>query len=233
MIFLNKSVFLEDGTLVIADLHLGYEEALNKDGVFLPKQQYKEIIGDFEDIFDREGRIRRVVILGDLKHEFGKISKQEWREILNFLDFLKERVGRIILIKGNHDDFLNPIAEKKDIEIRDYYQKGKDLFIHGDRKVSEDKFEGVGRVFMGHLHPAISIRRGAKEETYKCFLKGKWGGKEIIILPSFFPLVEGSDIIVEDTNLAYDFNLKDFEVYIVGEEVLDFGKVKDVGKLNS
>jgi hypothetical protein len=230
MRFLNKGVLLEDGSLVIADLHLGYEEALNKEGVFLPKQQYKEIIRDLKEIF-REVEVKRVIILGDLKHEFGKISKQEWREILDFFDFLKKKVGRVILVKGNHDDFLNPIAEKKNLEIRDYYQNEGDLFIHGDKKV---KGNGkVKRVFMGHLHPAISIRRGAKEETYKCFLKGRWGGKDIVILPSFFPLVEGSDVIIEDTNLGYNFNLENFKVYVVGEEVLGFGKVGDAGELNS
>ena len=87
---------------------------------------------------------------------------------------------------------------------------------------------------MGHMHPAISIRKHAKEEKYKCFLVGKWKGKAIVILPSFFPLVEGSDVSMEDANLAREFNFKlsGFDVYVpAGIEVLDFGKLKDVGRL--
>ena len=75
-----------------------------------------------------------------------------------------------------------------------------------------------------------------KEEKYKCFLVGKWKNKEIIILPSFFPLIEGSDVSIENTNLdeKFNFNLKNFEVYIPvpdSFEVLDFGKLGGVGRL--
>ena len=56
-----------------------------------------------------------------------------------------------------------------------------------------------------------------------------------MILPSFFPLVEGADVNIKDTNLAPELKLKldGFEVYVPvsEEEVLDFGKLSVVGRL--
>mgnify|MGYP001574584138 CR=1 FL=1 len=81
------------------------------------------------------------------------------------------------------------------------------------------------------MHPAISIAKNVKKEIYKCFLVGKYKDKEIVILPSFFPLIEGADVNIEDTNLAFKLNLRGFEVYVVGDKVYDFGKLSKVGKL--
>ena len=85
---------------------------------------------------------------------------------------------------------------------------------------------------MGHLHPSASLEKDAKTEKYKCFLVGEFKGKEIIILPSFFPLIEGSDVAIEETNLAFDLELDNFKVYIPVNvnEVLEFGKLKSLKK---
>tara|TARA_Y100000310_G_C20687703_1_gene820162 strand:+ start:1587 stop:2297 length:711 start_codon:yes stop_codon:yes gene_type:complete len=235
---MSKSVYLEDEEiLVLSDLHLGFEEYLNEQGIFLPKTQYKKIIHDLDNIFSKVNVVKEVVILGDLKHEFGRISRQEWKEVLDFLDYLKTKTKKIILIKGNHDNILEPLASRKELKIKDYYKKKQNLFLHGDKYMKKIEDKGVGGVFLGHMHPAISIRKEVKKEIYKCFLRGKWKNKDVVILPSFFPLTEGSDVQIYNTNLneKFDFKLKNFEVFVPVEDenlkVLDMGKVKDVGKL--
>lgn len=229
---LNKSVFLLLAKiLVIADVHIGYEDALMQAGIMMPRSQFKETMNDLKKVFDGI-KAEEIIILGDLKHEFGTISGQEWREVREFLKYLKEK-ARVILIKGNHDKILEPISQQENIEVKDFYIKDEVAFIHGDKKFKEVEDKEIKLIMMGHFHPAITIQEGAKKETYKCFLVGNWKGKEIIILPSFFPLVEGYDVTIEDTNLAYDFNLKNFQVFIpVENSVLEFGKVRDVGRLN-
>jgi len=230
--FIDKSVWLEkEKILVIADLHLGYEEMLREQGVFIPKTQYKEIISELEKIFSVVGKMKEIIILGDLKHEFGTISSQEWKETLDLIDFLKKKTGKIILIKGNHDNYLINILKKQNIKLVDFYIKDNLAFIHGHKLFPEVLNRKIKYLFVGHMHPAISIREGVKSEIYKCFLVGKFKNKELVILPSFFPLVEGADVSIENTNLAFKPNLKEFEVYVVGDEVYDFGKVKDVGRL--
>lgn len=245
--FINKSLLLErsmpsssklegegkkvEKILVISDIHIGYEEALEKQGIFLPQHQFEEIMGDIKKIFQEIRKVNQIVILGDLKHEFGDISSQEWRETLAFLDFLKENSKKIILIRGNHDNILGPIAKMRNLEVKDYYKKNGICFVHGNRLITDSLDKDVKIIIAGHRHPAIMLSKGAKRETYKCFLKGKWKGKELVILPSFLPLIEGTDIIKEDYEIALKINFKNFEVYIIGDKVYDFGKLKDVGKL--
>ncbi|MEK6820183.1 MAG: metallophosphoesterase [Nanoarchaeota archaeon] len=230
--FIDKSVFFpQEKILVVADLHLGYEQALNEAGVFLPKHQFKEIMENMKKIIEKTGKLKEIIILGDLKHEFGTISSQEWREVLEFLDFLQEKTEKIVLIKGNHDTILEPIAKRKNLEVKDFYIKKDVAFLHGHKSFLEVLDKKVKLLVMGHKHPAITIRENVKAETYKCFLVGKFKDKEIIILPSFFPLVEGSDVFIEDTNLAFKFKFSGFKVYVVGDKVYGFGKLKKVGKL--
>src|SRR3989344_6353736 len=112
-----------ENTLILTDFHIGYEEALNKQGILMPRFQFKEIIQRLDSILNRlkSRKIERIVILGDLKHEFGTISEQEWRHTLRLLDYLGKHCKEIILLKGNHDKVLGPIAEKRNVKVRDYY----------------------------------------------------------------------------------------------------------------
>ena len=121
--FIDKAVWLEkEGILVISDLHIGYEEGLRERGVFLPDIQFKEIIDNLEKIFDilkkKKKKVKEIIILGDLKHEFGKINFQEWQEVLEFIDFLQGKTQKIILIKGNHDTILQPLVNKRKLDIK-------------------------------------------------------------------------------------------------------------------
>ena len=52
--FIGKCLFIEEKeemVLVVGDLHLGYEEILNKSGVFVGRKMFDEMILKFEDIF--------------------------------------------------------------------------------------------------------------------------------------------------------------------------------------
>jgi hypothetical protein len=234
MRFIDKSCYLEnERILVIGDLHLGYEQGLLEKGISIPPTGFKETMNDLGKIFNNIGEIEEIVILGDLKHDFAGMEYREADNVLRVLEFLKGKCKKIVVIKGNHDNYVIGALKKEGIELVKYYEKGDILFMHGDKKVKIR--EGIKRIFLGHMHPAISIKKNVKEERYKCFLVGKWKNKEIIILPSFFPLFEGADIFEDKGEfLAYDFRLNEFDVYIVvGKdlEVLHFGKLKDVGKL--
>jgi len=56
--------------LIISDLHLGYEEALNRKGVLIPRFQFKDTITRLKPILETT-KPETVIINGDLKHEFG------------------------------------------------------------------------------------------------------------------------------------------------------------------
>ena len=99
----TKALYLEkQKILIIADIHIGYEEALNKQGILVPRTSFKDIVKRFEKIIKQIGKPNKIIINGDIKHEFGTISETEWRHTLRFLDLLAKHSKEVILIKGNH-----------------------------------------------------------------------------------------------------------------------------------
>ena len=92
----------EHQTLIFSDFHIGYEEMLNKQGILLPRFQWDDIMKRLELTFSRiKKNIKTIVINGDLKHEFGRISEQEWRDVLRFFDYLSKHCENVVLLKGN------------------------------------------------------------------------------------------------------------------------------------
>ncbi len=239
--FLENSLLINNKTLVFSDFHMGYEEYLY--GKYVPiRVQLEEVLKKLEGIFkilaNDKVKIRELVILGDLKHEFGEITESEWRETLRLLDFLLEKCDKIILIRGNHDNILGPIAKERNVEVKNYYINEGIGFLHGDKWYKE--CENCGLLLLGHLHPAITFQDNYKKEKYKCFLSGKWKGKEVYILPSYVPLFFGYDIsnILERKNLGVrkeeffiidDKKLKNFKVVVYNEiedKTYNFGELK-------
>ena len=235
--FVGKSLLIEEeGTriLVIGDLHLGYEEGVRRAGLQLPLGIYKRTISELEEIFnklrDEEKKIDIVVLLGDLKHEMGRILGGEWREVGGLIDYLNEKTKKIVIIRGNHDVMTSHISDKKGISIENYFIFGECCFLHGDRDFEGIHDKKIKTWVMGHFHPAVDLEDGAKSERYKCFLVGKYSGKEVIIVPSFFGVSEGIDPRESEMKSVFGFNIDKFDVRIVGEklEVLDFGKLENL-----
>ena len=217
--------------LVMADVHIGYEEALNKQGIMVPRLQLGEMVKRMEKIFKllKNKNIQRIVVNGDLKHEFGAISEQEWRNTLKFLDLLAKHCKEVILIKGNHDTILGPIAKKRDVKVLDYFSVGKILVVHGNKVPNNIK--NYNTIIIGHEHPAVSLKEGARVEQFKCFLKGKYKGKNLIVQPSFNTIIEGTDILRDEILSPFlQQNLDNFDVYIVEDKVYEFGKLKNLRK---
>ena len=221
----DTSLFIQkEKILIINDLHIGYEGELHKKGILVPRFQFKEILIKLQKILNKT-KPNIILINGDLKHEFGGISKTEWREVLQFLNFLLIRVKKVIIIKGNHDPIIQPIADKRNVEVVNQYQIGDTIIVHGDEIIDTD----AKRIIIGHEHPAIKIHDHSKWEKYKCFLKGKWKRKELIAVPSFNPLVEGTNILEGRMLSPFLNDISKFNVYIVNEqEAFDFGRVKDI-----
>jgi len=227
MKIINTGLFIKkEKILIINDLHIGYEQELHLKGILVPRFQLKSINEQIKHML-KKTKPNKVIINGDLKHVFGKILQREWKEVLEFLDLLLKNVKEIIIIKGNHDPIIKPIADKRNIKVVENYKIRDILIVHGDELIETN----AKKIIIGHEHPAITIREGSKWEKYKCFLKGKWKGKELIAVPSFNPLVEGSDVLKEKLLSPYLKNIENFETYIIsGEEVYDFGFIKAIKK---
>jgi len=217
---------IKEKTLVISDLHIGLEESLNKRGILIPRFQFNDLINKLKLIFDKV-KVDRIIFNGDLKHEFGEISRQEWNNLLNLFDFLNDK--EIIIIKGNHDPILNPIVKKRSLKLVERYDLDNISILHGDKIL--DNLNKI--IIIGHEHPAISLKKGIRSEKYSCFLKGKYKNKILIVMPSFNLMTYGTDILKEKLLSPFLDNLNNFEVFIVEENEklsnpLYFGRVKDI-----
>jgi uncharacterized protein len=217
--------------LIIGDIHIGYEEAMRADGVFAPRTTFSELKKEIEELLLLKPKL--IIINGDIKHEFGRISNQEWKDALDFLDLLLKS-SKVILIKGNHDNFLEPIAIKRGIDVKDFYFIDNICITHGHKIFLQEKVynKKIRALIIGHEHPAVSITDGVKTESYKCFLKGEWKGKTLVVMPSFFSVFEGSNVKREKLLSPYldERTIGNFEVYVIGDKdkVYKFGKLKSI-----
>ena len=94
----------DERTVVVADLHLGYESALEAEGIHIPRVQTRTVKEALARLIERY-EAERVVLLGDVKHEFSRNLGQEVRDVRSVLDSISDLVD-IVIVKGNHDNLI-------------------------------------------------------------------------------------------------------------------------------
>ncbi|RLI29586.1 MAG: phosphoesterase [Candidatus Hecatellales archaeon] len=156
------ALLLENGekTLVVADLHLGFEFELSEKGISLPSQtgRLKERLLKILD----ETEASSLIILGDFKHTIPKVSLQEWRDIPLFLEEVGRKASKIRLVLGNHDGGIEVFAGEK-LEVHPsrgiLLEAGnvKVGLFHGHAWPSPKLFEASYWI-IGHNHPAVQFR---------------------------------------------------------------------------
>ena len=207
--------------LVIGDLHLGLEGSFVEQGIMLPVNQLENIMEKLKKIINK-AKPKIVVINGDLKEEFGTILNKEWEDTTKLIDYLKQK-AKIILIKGNHDTILAPIAKRYGLPLEQRYDVDDISIVHGDVILKNLR----KTIIIGHEHPAISFKE-RPDEKYKCFLVGKYKKHRLIVMPSFNLLFEGSDVMKEGHLSPYIKDISNFNVYVVQDKVYNFGKLRDL-----
>ncbi len=214
----ERALIIKD-TAVIADLHLGLENVMLEKGVAVPRMQIIEIVESVKRIIEKYG-IRRIVVAGDLKHEFSRNLPYEWEDVEHFLKAL----GKVELevVRGNHDNYLATILAKHGIELKEEIEIEGWTVVHGHKKCDKPK------IIMGHEHPAVKIRFRGSIYSYHCYLRIRKKNQDIIVLPAFSPLVSGSDIISAESFLSpilSDVSDDEIEIYAVDDEVVYLGKL--------
>ena len=183
----------EKKSLVITDIHIGFEGSMMANNVFTGKNSATdEIIQELTRIIDSE-KPDSVILLGDVKTGIKNISKIEWEQVPLFFRRIKEKCD-ITLIPGNHDaniqrlvpDGISMISAAGMVE-------GNALLTHGHTMPSEN-FAHVDKIIMGHLHPVFfqedSLINGQRvwisiKTQKENIFPSKTGEIEIVIIPSF------------------------------------------------
>ncbi len=226
----QAGVFFEElGLLAVSDLQLGYEAVLQSQGIQMPYSQYDAIENALKGMLE-ETRAKKLLINGDIKHEFSKALQQEWDEVLALLRFLKRQNIATVFVKGNHDNYIARILRSQQLKLVEAYEEQGFLFVHGHKRLEEYENHRNWKPFhtlvLGHVHPAVSLRDDVGFlHKYKCALKGKWRGKNVVVLPALSPLAAGFDVTRSEATPEYvspilrKCKIGNFVPFVIDEEV--------------
>ncbi|MGA0039121.1 MAG: ligase-associated DNA damage response endonuclease PdeM [Pirellulales bacterium] len=164
-----------DGTLLVADLHLGKAASFRHAGLPVPEGSASGDLGRLEKLVQSTAATR-LLILGDLFHAATGCTPAVFQE---FADFRQRIAGtRLVLVEGNHDRRVRLPASLGIDQLVDRLEEPPWVFMHEppQNRVSE-------RVSVcGHLHPRIAIRSPSGDRlSQRCFVEepGIW------VLPAF------------------------------------------------
>lgn len=173
----ERAAFMADeGTLLVADIHVGKDASFRGLGVPVPP-------GATESTLDRLSRVvsdtqaRRLVVLGDFWHS----SRSRAPEVLAALANWRERHAalEVTLVRGNHDQRAGDPPAGLGIRACDApLALGPYRLVHEPETLPQDE----GYVLAGHVHPCVVVGgRGFDRLRLPCFHFGERVG----VLPAF------------------------------------------------
>ncbi|MFH1056184.1 MAG: metallophosphoesterase, partial [Candidatus Micrarchaeota archaeon] len=186
-------------SLVISDSHVGAELELQAKGIEISN-------------FEREARrlnallkktkCKRIIVLGDFKHDFyGFRNKELWilRKFLRLLD-----CKDVTVIKGNHDSQLEEFKEVNVVDSKGMLLEEKRVkygLFHGHAFPSREIVEKADVFLLGNAHPLVEIKEGENfSYSTPVWLVGKTkankktglkAGRKWVLFPAFSSLAGG------------------------------------------
>lgn len=164
-------------TLVLADPHIAFELSRG----LRVRTKFEKSLAEF--IKEKDPDL--VIILGDIKEPLGmnrfvkKLLMEFFSEILDY---------NIVITKGNHDGKIEEVTKEfKNVSVVSHFILDDMLFLHGHQNLPKVDFE---KAFLGHIHPAISLKIGGTIKKVKCLFKVR----NFLILPTVNPYIEGFDV---------------------------------------
>lgn len=193
-------------TLILADVHIGFEEEVSLKGGFVPRFQLRNALRVVEEAFSRVSA-ETVVFAGDVKHLFGTLGRLERLELVELLTYVKKHAERVVVVRGNHDNFLPLVRRYVDFEIVDSYLMPPYLVVHGHKPLREDLLSlQWDYLVMGHEHPSIALRdQLGVVGKFSCFLVGRVPAiaRGLLVLPAVGAYQTGSRVTLSrDTYLS-------------------------------
>jgi len=178
----ERALFLRaERALVVADLHIGKSESYRRFGV--PSAD-----GIDEETLDRLGRAamragaKVIVVVGDLTHHADGIGEAEMERFARF----RERIMLPIrLVEGNHDRGARSLPSEWMVDrVGARFALGGVRFEHEPPAVA-----AAGWTVSGHLHPMLSVARGARSVEAPAFVVDR--ARRTIVLPAFSKFTRG------------------------------------------
>jgi putative SbcD/Mre11-related phosphoesterase len=198
----TPALVIDDRILVVADLHVGMERELKEAGFILPSQTAKMTERLISILKDKNPE--KLVILGDLKHNIPKTSRQEWDDVPLLVQTLQEHVEDIEVLPGNHDGGIGRMLPGT---VRVRSSRGTTIgdvgLFHGHAWPSKEVMSSK-IVMMGHNHPTIMFVDALGMKVAKrCWVRMNFRRKsdrfdkmpkELIVMPAFNDFCGGTAI---------------------------------------
>jgi hypothetical protein len=193
------ALHLPTATAVVADLHLGYDEARRRGGEAVPERPLERQLAPLGRALARHG-CRRLLVAGDLLED-GRCrdSLAALRAWLGAADV--EMVG---VVPGNHDANLTETAGGDFVVCAEGVRLGDWRVVHGDGDLPD------GPVVQGHEHPWFRWRGRLSAPCYLVAARR-------LVLPAYSEDAAG-------VNVCGERRWRDFRCLVIaGDRVLDFG----------
>jgi len=184
----------ENDLLVVSDLHLGLEKTMTSKGNYVPSSQLARMKDVLKDAKEETGA-SRILVNGDLKNQY-RTSYSETEEVEEFINFLKAEFDEVIVIKGNHDTYIESTLESAEIKLREHFLEDGNLYIHGHEPLGKYELNDFDTVIIGHEHPAIALEDNiGVREKIAAFLYGEMDdGRHILVMPAFSSIANGTAV---------------------------------------
>lgn len=180
----EKAVYWEnDGSLIVADLHLGKAATFRAASLAVPESTTQETLARLDQCIARTSP-RRLIVLGDVVHARQGLTAPlvdavtRWRSRHMALD--------VEVIVGNHDQRSGALPGSWGMQSLSALHHHPPFVL----RHHPTPFPG-GYVLSGHLHPAVRLRppgRGALR--LPCF----WFGPRVAVLPAFGSFTGMADV---------------------------------------
>jgi metallophosphoesterase superfamily enzyme len=198
----RAAVHVPTATAVVADLHLGYDQARRRAGEAVPEVCLARVLAPLATVLARQG-CARLVIAGDL-------FEADWcprlaAEFRAWLDDIGVTLAGVI--PGNHDRGLELANDLLPVCLNGVDVGGWRV-VHGDGELP------AGRLVYGHFHPWL--RWG--QVSAPCYLVGA----SSLVLPAFSADARGASV----RRVHGWRSLRCCA--IAGNEVLDIGELRDL-----
>lgn len=172
----EKAVFwVQEQTLIIADIHLGKVGHFRKAGIAIPKSLEQDDLAELSDLIHRYSP-QKILFLGDLFHS--ELNK-DWEWLVLWRSLFPNIA--MILVLGNHDILNKKLYEDLNFQVCECFETGPFYFSH--EPLNNSQSEKVSKyIISGHIHPGVVLEGAGRQRlSLPCF----HFGKKQALLPSF------------------------------------------------
>lgn len=175
--------------LMVADMHLGKAETFRHHGMWLPSEAQEGDLATLARVASTHG-LEHVVFLGDFVHARAGVTEEVVRVFENWRTAF---AGEITILIGNHD---RPLLKRWPEEwsfagLRDELRIRDFTLTHDPPAATDGSF-----TWCGHIHPKLSLRKGAES----LYLPGFVIAKDVGYVPAFSSLAGGAEFPLKKGN---------------------------------